>query len=104
MSTAIVNDGSIQGSQVMTTNRLEKELATYESHREELVLANEGKFVLIHGDAIAGVWDTYKDALAAGYSQFGLSPFLIKQIQGMERVLFFTRDMAPPDANINTSA
>ena len=88
----------------MTTNRLEKELATYERHREELVLANEGKFVLIHGDAVAGVWDTYKDALASGYSQFGLEPFLVKRIEGIERVLCFTRDLSIPDANINTPA
>lgn len=88
----------------MGTNLLEKELATYESHKKELVAANEGKFVLIHGDAIAGVWDTYNDALTAGYSQFGLEPFLIKQIQGIERVLFFTRDLSTPHANIDASA
>jgi hypothetical protein len=88
----------------MGANLLEKELATYERHKEELVLANEGRFVLIHGDAVAGVWDTYKDALAAGYAQFGLKPFLIKQIQGIERVLFFTRNLSVPDANIDASA
>lgn len=88
----------------MGAESLEKELATYEREKDKLVLANDGKFVLIHGDAIAGVWDTYKDALTAGYSQFGLKPFLVKRIEGIERVLFFTRDLSLPDSNINASA
>ena len=104
MSTAVIKDGSSQRSQIMSAESLAKELATYEREKDQLVLANEGKFVLIHGDAVAGIWDTYKDALAAGYSQFGLKPFLVKQIQGIERVLFFTRDLSIPNANIDTSA
>jgi len=76
----------------MATESLATELATYERHKEELVGVNEGKFVLIQGEAIAGVWDTYTDALEAGYKQFGLTPFLVKQIRGIEQVQFFTRD------------
>jgi len=33
------------------------------------LLANEGKFVLIHGEEIAGVFDTYHDALKIGYAR-----------------------------------
>ncbi len=84
----------------MSTGLLARELATYEQHKNELVSTNEGKFVLIHGDEIAGVWDTYKDALAAGYKQFGMEPFLVKQIQGIERVLFFTRDFFTRDLSL----
>ena len=71
---------------------LEKELATYQREREKL-LAHQGKFVLIHGDDVAGYWDTYEDALQAGYSRFKLEPFLVKRIEAVERVQFFTRDI-----------
>ena len=77
----------------MANEQLAKELATYEIHREELVGSHDGKFVLIHGDEIAGIWDTYKDAIEAGYQRFGLNPFLVKQIQTVERVQFITRNI-----------
>src|SRR5690242_16041901 len=32
----------------------------------------EGRFALIHGDQLLGVWDTFGDALEAGYERFGL--------------------------------
>ncbi len=70
---------------------LEKELATYRAKLEEL-LSDEGKFVLIHGDVVAGVWDTYEDALQTGYQKFGLTPFFVKRIQWAETVQNFTRD------------
>jgi hypothetical protein len=71
---------------------LEKELATYERKLPEL-LPEEGKFVLIHGDDVAGTWDTYEDALKSGYEKFRLEPFLIKRIQWAETVHNFSRDM-----------
>ena len=72
-----------------------QELATYERQKARLVAESEGKYVLIHGDVIAGVWDTYEDALKAGYGQFGLQQFLVKQIQGIDQVHFFSRDLSP---------
>jgi hypothetical protein len=77
----------------MSTHLLEKELAAYEKEKSRLVSESAGKFALIHGDCVAGVWDTYEDALKAGYGQFKLEPFLVKQIQGIDRVHFFTRDL-----------
>jgi hypothetical protein len=71
---------------------LEKELETY--HRElPNMLTNEGKHVLIHEDNVAGFWDTYEDALQAGYERFGLKPFLVKRVQAVETVQYFTRDI-----------
>lgn len=72
---------------------LKKELATYEREKARLVAESEGKYVVIHGDAVAGVWDTYEDALRAGYAAFRLEPFLVKQIQGIDQIHFFTRDL-----------
>lgn len=76
------------------TERLKIELATYEREKLRLIAESEGKYVLIHGNDVAGVWDTYEDALKAGYAEFKLDPFLVKQIQGVDRIHFFTRDLA----------
>jgi hypothetical protein len=74
---------------------LEKELATYKREHENL-LAHEGKFVVIGGDVIAGFYDTYVDALRAGYDRFGLDSFMVKQILAFEPVHEFTRDIPCP--------
>jgi hypothetical protein len=71
---------------------LEKELATYQKRLAEL-LPNEGKYVLIRGDEIAGVWDTYEDALQSGYQKFNLEPFMVKRIEWAETIHNFTRDI-----------
>jgi hypothetical protein len=71
-------------------NALEKELATY---REKLpsLLSEEGKFVLVHGDEIAGTFDTYADALTEGYKLFKLAAFMVKQIEAIEQAHFIAR-------------
>ena len=69
------------------------ELKTYETNKRELLAESSGKFVVIHENEIAGVWDTYEDALRAGYERFKLVPFLVKRITPIEPVLNFTRDL-----------
>jgi len=73
---------------------LEREFETYKTKLPELT-ANEGKFVLIHGDDLVSVLDSYADAIKEGYAKFGLSPFLVKQIQAVERVQFVSRFVDP---------
>ena len=53
----------------MVSTTLERELETYREKLTELS-ANEGKFVLIHGSTVEGTFDTYQDALTAGYERF----------------------------------
>jgi hypothetical protein len=71
---------------------LEREIKTYKEKLPELQ-ASEGKFVLISGDSVSGVFDSYQDALAAGYERFGMNPFLVKQISTVEVLASFTRDL-----------
>jgi hypothetical protein len=73
---------------------LEKELETYKTKLPELS-ASEGKFVLIHVDQVVGIFDTYPDAIKEGYERFGLTPFLVKQIQAIERIQFVSRFVDP---------
>jgi hypothetical protein len=51
----------------------------------------EGRYVLIHGDQVVDTFTSYDDALKEGYKQFGLKPFLVKQILTIEPVFSFTR-------------
>lgn len=73
---------------------LEKELETYKAKLPELA-ASEGKYALVHGDTLVDVFGSYEDALREGYRQFGVKPFLVKQIHAVERVQFVTRMVAP---------
>jgi len=47
-------------------SEFDKELAAYAKKLPELQ-AQSGKFVLIKGDKVDGVFDTYADALNVGY-------------------------------------
>lgn len=69
-----------------------------ETYRRELprLLSDQGKFVLIFEDQVVGVYGTYEDALIAGYEKFEIKPFLVKQIQAVERVHQFSRPLFPP--------
>ena len=64
---------------------LDRELAHYKAHLSEF-LEHEGKFVVIHGEDVAGFWETYDDALQVACHEFGIEPFLIKKIEAREPI------------------
>lgn len=71
---------------------LEKELEIYNQNLSVL-LKDEGKYVLIYGKNIVGIYSAYDDALKAGYDKAGLEPFLVKKISGAETISYFTREI-----------
>ena len=73
---------------------LERERATYFQKLPEL-LVHEGKYVVIHGEDIIGIVDTLNDALYLGYDRFINEPFMARQIQKTEPVLFSSRALRP---------
>jgi hypothetical protein len=73
---------------------LEKELETYRKKLPELK-AQEGKFVLIHGEEIVDFFSTYEDAIKSGYQKYQLAPFLVKRIHATEPVFFISRSVVP---------
>jgi hypothetical protein len=73
------------------TSSLEREIATYTEKLPELQM-HSGKFVLIKGGEVAGIFDSYGDALKAGYERFKLEPFLVKEIAVVEKALQFSRE------------
>lgn len=74
---------------------LSRELEIYKQMLPTLA-GDEGKFALIVGDELVGKFESYGDALSAGYSKAGLSPFLVKKISVTEIVSYFTRDLNIP--------
>lgn len=72
-------------------NALDKEIETYNKLLPKL-MAQQGKYVLIKGEEVVSTFDSYQDALAAGYAKFNLEPFLVKQIADAQIVAYFTRD------------
>jgi hypothetical protein len=74
---------------------LEKELAVFQQRLPEFTADRVGQWVLIHGDEVADFFTSYDDAIKAGYTKFGLDPFLVRQIQALEQVHFVTRSIEP---------
>ncbi len=71
---------------------LEAELKVYKDSLEDL-LSDEGKYVLIHQQDVLGVFDTYSDAIRAGYEKCKLEPFLVKKIRAVDQIQYFTREL-----------
>lgn len=70
---------------------LQQEIETYNRLLPELI-PQQGRFVLIKAGDLIGTFDSYQDALTAGYEKFKLQPFLVKQISPAQQVAYFTRD------------
>ena len=72
---------------------LEQELETFRRELPNLLKeeSNRGKFVLIHGNDVVGVWSTREEALPVGYNRFGVDTFLVKEVTEQERPRYFSR-------------
>lgn len=75
---------------------LEKERETFEKVLPTLQ-EHSGRYVVIHGEDMLDIFDTYQDALNAAYQSYGVeSQFLVKKIAFPERVHYITRDVDTP--------
>jgi hypothetical protein len=73
---------------------LENELQFYRIHVLDMLGVNdvnEGKYIVIKNIDFQGPFDTYGEALEAGYNQYGLVPFLVKKLERNESILYFSR-------------
>ena len=59
---------------------LELEVATFEERHDGLASQALGKFALVYGDAVVGTYDTEREAIVRGRSQFGYVPILVERI------------------------
>lgn len=67
---------------------LSLELKTFEEQRSALVRKSRGKFVLIHKDKVIKIFDSEIAAVEHGYQLLGIVPFLVKEIQVVDRLAF----------------
>ncbi|MBY0528217.1 MAG: hypothetical protein K2R98_32780 [Gemmataceae bacterium] len=67
---------------------LRREWNTY-LHEAGRLLAegHAGRYVLVKGEELLGIWDTESEAMRTGYEQFLGQAFLVHQVQERERVL-----------------
>jgi hypothetical protein len=72
---------------------LEKEMQTFHENLSSLLGTSRGKYVLIHKDKIGGIFFSREDAVYSGYKDFGITPFLVKQIQEYEEPINFTSNL-----------
>jgi hypothetical protein len=66
--------------------KLMEELFTYKAHLKEL-LRDKGKYVLIKGREVIGIYADEQDALREAAARFGYEPALIKQIAAKEPLI-----------------
>ena len=67
---------------------LADEIATYRGHLPELLREYEGRFVLIKGTEIAGIFPDRSTALREGYRRFGIVPLLVRQIAASDPAVY----------------
>jgi hypothetical protein len=75
-----------------TDTPLAKELETYQKILPT-IMTDEGKYALVFGDELLGVFADYEEALKAGYAKAKLAPFLVKKISGAESIAYFSREI-----------
>lgn len=68
---------------------LDIELGFFDQHRKEWFEHHAGKFALIKGVTVHDFYDTRNTAYEEGVRVFGLIPFLIKEVQLVDEVIYF---------------
>ena len=77
-------------SQMGSTGKLQREIATFESKRSELFAEHSGEFVLIKGDQVVDIYRDERDAIDAGYKKFANSGFLVRKVAESETPVLLT--------------
>ena len=67
---------------------LAEEMGTYRDHLPELLQRQEGRYVLVKGTDVAGIFGDRSAALREGYRRFGIVPFLVRQVAASEPVVY----------------
>ena len=77
------------------THVLQREIETYRQALPGLLTKGQaGRFALIKGEKILGIWIDQSEALEAGRQQFGLEPIAVKRIDPRDVDLFARMEAA----------
>ncbi len=66
--------------------QLAEELETYYARKAELLQTARGKYVVIKGKEIIGLFDDQDEAFRQAYRQLGLTSFLLREVSEGEKV------------------
>jgi len=72
---------------------LSEELQYFSSIKDELLGNGPGKYALIKGQELKGLFETETDAVHQGFNFFGNVPFLVKRVTEVEPAYNFTSNL-----------
>jgi hypothetical protein len=75
---------------VSQTPVLQRELDFFDRQRVALLEKASGKYALVKGENVIGIYETELEAIRAGYQKVGDEPFLVKHIVEADVPLTFT--------------
>ena len=78
---------------------LEKELQFFAENKTNWLKAHFGKFVLVKGSELIGVYDNAETAIAEGAKRFGAESFLVRQLNEEKDVYIPTLALGLLDAH-----
>lgn len=67
-------------TEALVESALQQEFDTCEAHKAALLKAVEGKWVLIKGERILGIFATQLEAIREGWKRLGRQEFLVEEI------------------------
>jgi hypothetical protein len=81
---------------------LDREVAVFQQRRSNFLKQFPGLFVLIKGDNVEGPFPTAEVAYEHGLREYGIEPFLVKQVLEAEPVGYMPMMFSarPPDAGL----
>jgi hypothetical protein len=84
------------GQMTRTHRVLGEEYACFGRECARLLESDRGKYVLIRGPRVVGIFSTEADAIRAGYEEFGPVPFFVRQLRPEALRLHFDEFGRPP--------
>jgi hypothetical protein len=69
-------------------NPLETELQFFAENKANWLTVHSGKFVLVKGKELLGVFDTSDAAIAEGARRFGSQSFLVRQVKAEDEKIY----------------
>ena len=67
---------------------LEQELEFFAENRANWLAVHPGKFVLVKGKELLGVFDTAEAAIAEGARRFGAKSFLVRRVNAEDENIY----------------
>lgn len=87
----IIGSRTVHYTELPEPEQGDKYFAEWTTYRRELPRllesGHEGRFVLLKGENVIGIWDTYDDAMAEAYELFPQQTSLVYQLREREPVL-----------------